>query len=120
MLRGGDPFRIAWSAGVSLATLTLLLSGVERSRADTVNYALIQAYQNNPQLNAQRAAARATDENVAIALSGYRPRLTATSSLSEAYIENTTRIAQAPGFAKTQGENGVTTFGATASQTLFN
>ena len=42
-----------------------------------MNTALVQAYQNNPQLNAQRAATRAVDENVAIALGGYRPRVTA-------------------------------------------
>ena len=36
--------------------------------------ALVLAYQNNPTLNAQRASARATDEGVPQALSGYRPR----------------------------------------------
>ena len=46
--------------------------------ADTLEGALIQAYQNNPSLNAQRAALRATDEGVGIALSGYRPRISAT------------------------------------------
>lgn len=35
--------------------------------------ALIQAYQNNPTLRAQRASLRATDEGVPQALSGYRP-----------------------------------------------
>ena len=39
---------------------------------------LVQAYQNNPSLNAQRAALRATDENVPQALSGYRPKLSVT------------------------------------------
>jgi hypothetical protein len=32
--------------------------------ADTLEWALVQAYQNNPSLNAQRAALRAVDENV--------------------------------------------------------
>jgi outer membrane protein len=41
--------------------------------ADTLEWALVQAYQNNPSLNAQRAALRAVDENVPQALSGYRP-----------------------------------------------
>src|SRR3954453_2590933 len=121
MFRGGRrAFRSACGAGVSLVAIALFVGGVDRATADTVNYALGQAYQNNPQLNAQRAAARATDENVAIALSGYRPRLTGTSSLSEAYIENQTRITTAPGSVRTSGENAVTTFGATATQTLFN
>ena len=32
--------------------------------ADTLEWAIVQAYQNNPSLNAQRAALRAVDENV--------------------------------------------------------
>jgi outer membrane protein len=48
--------------------------------ADTLEWSLVQAYQNNPSLNAQRAALRATDENVPQALSGYRPKLVVTAS----------------------------------------
>jgi outer membrane protein len=40
----------------------------------------VRAYQNNPQLNAQRASVRATDENVSQALSGYRPKVATTDS----------------------------------------
>jgi outer membrane protein len=40
------------------------------AQADTLEWALVQAYQNNPSLNAQRASLRATDENVPQALSG--------------------------------------------------
>jgi outer membrane protein len=47
--------------------------------------ALIQAYQNNPQLNSQRSATRAIDENVPTALAGYRPRLSGTASLTDQY-----------------------------------
>ena len=54
-------------------------------------------------------------KNVSIALGGYRPRLTATSSLSEVYLENVARGAN-----RSTGENAVTTFGATGTQTLFN
>src|SRR5690349_16204880 len=49
--------------------------------ADTLEWALAQAYQNNPQLNAQRAAARAQDEGVPQALSGYRPRASLVASV---------------------------------------
>jgi outer membrane protein len=100
-----------------VAATVLLLAGLS-ANAETLEQALVQAYQNNPQLNAQRAAARATDENVSIALGGYRPRLTATSSLSEVYLENVARAAG--GSARTAGENAVTTLGATGTQTLFN
>src|SRR5687768_15899127 len=50
--------------------------------AETLESALIQAYQNNPQLNAQRALVRATDESVPQALAGYRPRVTATANIA--------------------------------------
>ena len=46
--------------------------------AQTLESALVLSYQNNPSLNAQRAALRAIDENVPIALSGYRPKITGT------------------------------------------
>src|SRR5512134_3684209 len=49
--------------------------------ADTLESALVQAYQNNPQLNAQRALVRATDESVPQALAGYRPRISATANI---------------------------------------
>src|SRR5262249_14904401 len=57
-----------------------IASSVVTARADTLDWALVQAYQNNPSLNAQRAALRATDESVPQALSGYRPKLSATAS----------------------------------------
>jgi outer membrane protein len=44
--------------------------------AETLESALALAYRNNPTLNAQRAALRATDESVPQALSNYRPRIT--------------------------------------------
>ncbi len=52
----------------------------DTASADTLEWALVQAYQNNPSLNAQRAALRAADENVPQALSGYRPKLSVTAS----------------------------------------
>ena len=42
--------------------------------ADTMEGALLRAYRDNPQLNAQRASVRVTDENVPQALAGYRPK----------------------------------------------
>ena len=59
--------------------------------ADTLKWALTQAYQNNPQLNAQRAAVRATDETVPQALSGYRPRVSLTASVGEQYLDTQTK-----------------------------
>src|SRR5262245_59132373 len=64
--------------------------------ADTLETALVQAYQNNPQLNAQRALVRATDENVPQALSGYRPKISATASYGAQYTDSKTRVPPTP------------------------
>jgi outer membrane protein TolC len=59
--------------------------------AGTMDLALVQAYQNNPQLNSQRSATRAIDENVPTALAGYRPRVSGTASLTDQYLDQLTR-----------------------------
>src|SRR5712692_10536165 len=91
---------IAWGARAALVAATATIGfplsgglaaelgaggmiGPPGSGTTTLPAALIQAYQNNPQLNAQRAATRAIDENVPTALSGYRPRVIGTGSLTE-------------------------------------
>jgi outer membrane protein len=121
MLRGGGPPHwLGLGAGAARIVVCALL-GASPAAAVTLEQALVQAYQNNPQLNAQRASTRATDEGVSIALGGYRPRLTATSSLAEVYIDSVTRTPTTPpGFAPNSGHNAVTNFGATGTQTLFN
>ena len=54
--------------------------------ADTIDAALVRAYQDNPQLNAQRAQVRVTDETVP-ALSGYRPKVALTASGGYQYTD---------------------------------
>jgi outer membrane protein len=66
-------------ACASVAAMLVLMT--HTARAETLDSALIKAYGNNPQLNAQRANVRATDEGVSKAQSGYRPKLTASSNL---------------------------------------
>src|SRR5438477_10980420 len=61
--------------------------------ADTLEWALVQAYQNNPSLNAQRAALRAADENVPQALSGYRPKLSVTAAGGYNYFSEVNKAA---------------------------
>jgi len=55
--------------------------------AETIEGALGKAYQNNPQLNAQRAIVRQTDEAVPQALSGYRPSISANASAGRQFID---------------------------------
>src|SRR5882724_4729247 len=88
----------------------------------TMEGALVEAYQNNPQLNAQRSATRATDENVSTALAGYRPRVTGTSSLTEQYLDTLTKATTpvGPVYTQTKGAIAVQNYGLTATQTLFN
>lgn len=51
------------------------------ANAQTLNEALAAAYRYNPQLDAQRARLRATDEDVARAMSGYRPTITGSADV---------------------------------------
>jgi outer membrane protein len=91
--------------------------------ADTIDAALVRAYQNNPQLNAQRAQVRFTDENVPQALSGYRPRVAITASAGTQYTDTlSTSGGNANNLVKTgiHGVNAPRSIGATVSQTLFN
>ena len=84
--------------------------GVGGASAESINTALSNAYQNNPTLNAQRAATRVADEAVPIAKSGLRPTITASAN---AGLSETTF-------------NGLTTkltprgFGVSISQTLWD
>src|SRR6266404_3667874 len=88
---GGVTWGMA-SAGIGLAIwLTVALM----ARADTLNGALINAYQNNPQLNSQRAVVRATDESVPQALSGYKPTATATLQAGQGYTSTVSKSVNA-------------------------
>jgi outer membrane protein len=94
--------------------------------ADTLEWALVQAYQNNPSLNAQRASLRSTDENVPQALSGYRPKISVVANGGYDYsssLQHTVNQAVFPNtvsytnFAEPYQQRGVA---ATAAQTLYN
>jgi outer membrane protein len=65
---------------------------ISDAAADTLEWALVQAYQNNPSLNAQRASLRGTDENVPQALSGYRPKLSITAQSGYNYTNATQQV----------------------------
>ena len=113
---------LGWASGVAVAAVAALGSPFAVAHADTLESALVQAYQNNPTLNAQRAAVRATDENVPQALSGYRPRISITASGGEQSLSSTTKVTSTnPSTYQTQsGYNSPVSAGVTASQTLFN
>jgi outer membrane protein len=94
--------------------------------ADTLEWALVQAYQNNPSLNAQRASLRATDENVPQALSGYRPKLTVSANGGYDYASTLSKTVNQTVFPNTVTYTNVATpyvqrgAGVVATETLFN
>jgi outer membrane protein len=106
--------------------MTLIVGLVRPAAAETIESALAKAYDNNPQLNAQRAIVRQTDEDVPQALSGYRPTVTANASVSRQYTDIHEIIPPTPGLVPNGAafsDKGLTTpysVGATATQTLFN
>jgi outer membrane protein len=97
--------------------------GVTPAIADTIEAALVRAYQNNPQLNAQRAQVRSTDENVPQALSGYRPKVALTASAGYQYTDTLATSGGSPTqIVRTEnhGTNPPRSVGLTVTQTLFN
>src|SRR5882672_5376633 len=73
--------RMRFCLGTNITLLAILaFTGSAFAETLTLNQALGLAYESNPQLNAQRAALRAVDEDVAKALGGWRPTVTANTS----------------------------------------
>ena len=109
--------------GAAAAVLLLAYMGPMPALADTIEAALVRAYQSNPQLNAQRAQVRSTDENVPQALSGYRPKVGVTASGGYQYQDNNSTSGGTPtAIVRTEihGANAPRSAGVTVSQTLFN
>src|SRR5436309_10208402 len=105
------------------AVLLMAYAGSMPALADTIEAALVRAYQNNPQLNAQRAQVRSTDENVPQALSGYRPKVALTASGGYQYTDtNLTSGGSPTQIVRTEvhGANAPRSAGLTVTQTLFN
>jgi outer membrane protein len=125
MLSGATQHRISlFMQGVTVsgriaAAILLLQMAATSARADTMEAALTRAYQSNPQLNAQRASVRATDENVPRALSGYRPKVAVTASAGGQY-SNQLVTSSTTGQKVEEGPQGPHAVGLTATQTLFN
>jgi outer membrane protein len=83
--------------------------------AESLADALVKTYQTNPQLNAERARQRGTDENLPQALSGYRPQIVASlgaglQAVRNLLPDNTIQSATLRPW----------TIGVTVTQTLFN
>ena len=109
--RKGSHFAWLMPCVVTLANLAM----IDLSAAETLQEALVKAYQTNPQLNAERARQRGTDENVPQALAGYRPQIVASlgaglQAVRNLLPDNTVQSATLRPW----------TIGVTVSQILFN
>ncbi|WP_414594394.1 TolC family outer membrane protein [Ancylobacter sp. G4_0304] len=106
----------------SVATALFLASALP-AYSQTLDQALSAAYQNNPTLNSQRAATRATDEYVPIALSGYRPQVFGSAFVGMQWAE--TRVDSA--YAQALGTGAISNnktypsgVGITIAQTIYD
>ncbi|MCU0832168.1 MAG: TolC family outer membrane protein [Rhizobiaceae bacterium] len=90
------------------STVALLVSlSATPAFADTIFEAMAAAYNNNATLNAARADARATDENVPLAKSAMRPQVSADAGVSLSDSDRTGSLA-------------VGSFGINIDQVLFD
>jgi outer membrane protein len=102
-------------SGIGVAVAACLGFAAAPVQAEALPEALAKAYQTNPQLNAERARQRATDENVPQALAGYRPQIVASLSgglqaVRDLLPNNVVQTATLKPW----------TIGVTVTQTLFN
>jgi outer membrane protein len=106
-------FQFAWRLLWLVATVNL--AAIAPSAAETLPEALVRAYQSNPQLNADRARQRGTDENVPQALAGYRPQIVASLSAGLQAVRNLLPDNTVQGATLRPW-----TIGVTVTQVLFN
>jgi outer membrane protein len=76
----------------AIVTLVAAAGSAVPAGAETLTEAFAQAYQYNPQLLAQRAQLRATDESVPQALAGWRPTVQFTGSAGREIAETTNSV----------------------------
>jgi outer membrane protein len=105
----------ALRSGICLGVVICVALAAPAARAESLPEALTKAYQSNPQLNAERARQRATDENVPQALAGYRPQIIASLSAGLQAVRDLlpNNVVQSANLKPWQ-------IGLTVTQTLFN
>ncbi|WP_083991948.1 MULTISPECIES: TolC family outer membrane protein [Bradyrhizobium] len=113
--RVSDVARRVLLSGICLSGLACALLTDTAAHAESLPEALVKAYQTNPQLNAERARQRATDENVPQALAGYRPQVSAGLSVGLQAVRD-----QLPGNVIQSATLKPWQIGVTVTQTLFN
>lgn len=107
--------RLGAVSGLALALAAGLAPGL--AQAQTLQDALVQAYQNNPQLQAERANLRATDENVPQALANWRPTVSLSASQGYNHVDST--VQQAGNSADGSSNSLPQTYGVSITQPLY-
>ena len=102
----------ALRAGAAAAAIAVALGAP--ASAETISGALAKAYVFSPELNAARAATRAIDENIARAMSGYRPTISATADVGLQRQERENNGQQTTQNTVPRG------YGVTVQQNLWN
>jgi outer membrane protein len=102
-------------SGICLGVAVWAGFAASSAHGEALPDALAKAYQSNPQLNAERARQRATDENVPQALAGYRPQIVASLSAGLQAVRDLL-----PGNTFQSATLKPWTVGVTVTQTLFN
>ena len=113
--RVGHVARRVLRSGICLGAVICALFAAPAAQAESLPDALAKAYQTNPQLNAERARQRATDENVPQAMAGYRPQIVASLSAGLQAVRNLL-----PDNTVQSATLKPWTIGVTVTQTLFN
>jgi outer membrane protein len=99
--------------GIVVSLTALMVSmGAEAAKAETLAEALAAAYLFNPTLKAARAQLRATDEEVAVAKSGFRPTITGDIQHSYQYVDT-----QPP--SQAEGDSYPRSYSLTLNQPIF-
>jgi len=111
----GQMARRLLRSGICLGAVACAGLAPGNARAEDLPQALVKAYQSNPQLNAERARQRATDENVPQALAGYRPQIIASLSTGLQAVRNLL-----PDNTVQSATLKPWTIGVTVTQMLFN
>jgi len=93
---------------------TAMLAGTAPARSETLKQALAAAYMNNPELRAERARQRATDESVPQALSGRRPSVAISGDLGRSRSKSFTIGGTSRNTSDPRG------YGLSVSQPLFS
>ena len=111
----GRGYRLPSLAAPPVIALLLCGTAVLPARAETLPNALAKAYFNNPNINAQRATVRASDENIPIAESGYLPHVTGSADVGFEHDEFNGASAGTASTSSTSGTSGSSGTSSTTS-----